>query len=159
METSQVIFSSSLYELTSLYHLPFLVLMVSNMSSFMSLNSPLIVLLMYCREVSITLDLTIDAPISPLRAATVEYPPISIKYLQTLFSCLCILFTKDLQVGNMKEKIKVTGGIRQGCCISTLLFKMVTFKIIEALRKEKKYKIGKFNDNSIWLADDATLVA
>merc|ERR1711909_58793 len=35
----------------------------------------------------------------------------------------------------------------------------VTFKIIEALRKEKKYKIGKFNDNSIWLADDATLVA
>ena len=64
-----------------------------------------------------------------------------------------------IQLGNMKEKIKVTGGIRQGCCISTLLFKMVTFKIIEALRKEKKYKIGKFNDNSIWLADDATLVA
>ena len=64
-----------------------------------------------------------------------------------------------IQLGNMKEKVKVTGGIRQGCCISTLLFKMVTFKIIEALRKEKKYKIGKFNDNSIWLADDATLVA
>merc|ERR1712179_347295 len=42
---------------------------------------------------------------------------------------------------------------------STLLFKMVTFKIIEELRKEKKYKIGKFDDNSIWLADDATLVA
>merc|ERR1711984_25992 len=64
-----------------------------------------------------------------------------------------------IQLGNMKEKVKVTGGIRQGCCISTLLFKMVTFKIIEALRKEKKYKVGKFDDNSIWLADDATLVA
>merc|ERR1712030_212411 len=61
-----------------------------------------------------------------------------------------------IQLGNMKQKINVTGGIRQGCCISTLLFKMVTFKIIEALRKEKKYKVGKFDDNSIWLADDAT---
>merc|ERR1712055_1054499 len=83
--------------------------MVSNMSSFMSLNSPLIVLLMYCREVSITLDLTIDAPISPLRAATVEYPPISIKYLQTLFSCLCILFTKDLQVGTTALPNRIDG--------------------------------------------------
>ena len=64
-----------------------------------------------------------------------------------------------IKLGNMKEKVEVTGGIRQGCCISTLLFKMVTFKIIEALRKEKKYKVGKFDDNSIWLADDATLVA
>ena len=34
-----------------------------------------------------------------------------------------------------------------------------TFKIIEELRKEKRYRIGKFDDNSIWLADDATLVA
>merc|ERR1712055_177776 len=64
-----------------------------------------------------------------------------------------------IKLGNMKEKVEVIGGIRQGCCISTLLFKMVTFKIIEELRKEKKYKIGKFDDNSIWLADDATLVA
>ena len=64
-----------------------------------------------------------------------------------------------VQLGNMKEKVEVTSGIRQGCSISTLLFKMVTFKIIEELRKEKKYKIGEFEDNSIWLADDATLVA
>ena len=64
-----------------------------------------------------------------------------------------------IKLGNMKEKVEVTGGIRQGCCISTLLFKMVTFKIIEELRKEKRYKIGEFEDNSIWLADDATLIA
>ena len=64
-----------------------------------------------------------------------------------------------IKLGNMKEKVEVTGGIRQGCCISTLLFKMVTFKIIEELRKEKRYKVGKFDDNSIWLADDATLIA
>merc|ERR1711895_100859 len=64
-----------------------------------------------------------------------------------------------IKLGNMVEKIEVTGGIRQGCCISTLLFKLVTFKIIEKLRKEKLYKIKKFNDNSVWLADDATLIA
>ena len=64
-----------------------------------------------------------------------------------------------INLGNMNEKVEVTEGIRQGCCISTLLFKMVTFKIIEELRKQKKYKIGKYEDNSIWLADDATLIA
>merc|ERR1712179_310167 len=55
---------------------------------------------------------------------------------------------------------EVTGGIRQGCCISTLLFKLVTFTMIDYLRtKADKFKIGKFEDNSLWLADDATLIA
>merc|ERR1712120_97012 len=64
-----------------------------------------------------------------------------------------------IKLGNMEQKIEVTGGIRQGCCISTLLFKMVTFKIIDKLRNENWFKMRKFNDNSVWLADDATLVA
>merc|ERR1711942_644294 len=64
-----------------------------------------------------------------------------------------------IKLGSMTEKVEVTGGIRQGCCISTLLFKLVTFKIIEDLRKEKLYKVGKFNDNSIWLTEYATLIA
>ena len=64
-----------------------------------------------------------------------------------------------IQLGRMRKKIEVTGGIRQGCCISTLLFKMVTFTIIDDLRKMEKYHIGEFNDNSLWLADDATLIA
>merc|ERR1711942_309441 len=64
-----------------------------------------------------------------------------------------------IELGSMTEKSSATGGIRQGCCISTLLFKLVTFKIIEDLKKKTKYNIGKFEDNSIWLADDATLVA
>merc|ERR1712030_114778 len=34
-----------------------------------------------------------------------------------------------IQLGKMKETIEVTGGIRQGCSISTLLFKLVTFTI------------------------------
>ena len=64
-----------------------------------------------------------------------------------------------IKLGSMEQEVEVTGGIRQGCCLSTLLFKMVTFKIIDELRKEKLYKMGEFNDNSIWLADDATLIA
>merc|ERR1712033_11940 len=64
-----------------------------------------------------------------------------------------------LKLGNMEEKMEITGGIRQGCCISTLLFKLVTFKVIEKLREETKYKIGTYEDNSLWLADDAPLIA
>jgi len=64
-----------------------------------------------------------------------------------------------IKLGSMTEKVEVTGGIRQGCSISTLLFKLVTFKIIEDLKNKTRYRIGKFDDNSIWLADDATLVA
>ena len=41
-----------------------------------------------------------------------------------------------ITLGKMKETIEVTCGIRQGCSISTLLFKMVTFCIIEDLEKK-----------------------
>merc|ERR1711874_411427 len=65
-----------------------------------------------------------------------------------------------IQLGRMKKSLEVTGGITQGCCISTLLFKMVTFTMIEDLRKlAEKYKVGEFMDNSLWLAGDATLIA
>merc|ERR1712050_95748 len=64
-----------------------------------------------------------------------------------------------VKLGKMEEKIEVTGGIRQGCSISTLLFKLITFKIIDDLRKMEKYKVGVFEDNSLWYADDATLIA
>merc|ERR1712121_504119 len=64
-----------------------------------------------------------------------------------------------IKLGSMEQKVEVTGGIRQGCCHSTLLFKMVTFKIIDELRREKLFKMREFEDNSIWLADDATLIA
>ena len=60
----------------------------------------------------------------------------------------------------MKETIEVTCGIRQGCSISTLLFKMVTFYIIEDMEKNGKiYSIDEYTGNSLWLADDATLIA
>ena len=87
---------------------------------------------------------------------------IDYKINPTIIDLIVQMYENDhtiINLGNMKEKVEVTGGIRQGCCISTLLFKMVTYKIIEELRKQEKFKIGKFEDNSIWLADDATLIA
>ena len=65
-----------------------------------------------------------------------------------------------IQLGKMKETIEVTCGIRQGCSISTLLFKMVTFTIIQELQEKAEiYKIRKYSRNSLWLADDATIIA
>ena len=37
---------------------------------------------------------------------------------------------------------------------------MITFKIIEELREKRvKYQVDKYNGNSVWLADDSTLIA
>ena len=56
--------------------------------------------------------------------------------------------------------IDVTCWIRQGCSISTLIFKMVTFSIIEELEEHgKKYEVDRYKGNSLWIADDATLIA
>ena len=65
-----------------------------------------------------------------------------------------------IQLGKLNKTIEVTSGIRQGCSISTLLFKMVTFTIIEELNKSvEAYKIGAYKGNSLWLADDTVLIA
>ena len=69
-------------------------------------------------------------------------------------------YKTTITLGKMKETIEVTCGIRQGCSISTLLFKMVTFCIIEDMEKKGKlYRIDEYIGNSLWLADDATLIA
>ena len=73
------------------------------------------------------------------------------------------MYEKDkttIHLGKLRETIEVTCGIRQGCNISTLLFKMVTFTIIEEIINNANiYKIGKYTGNSLWLADDATIIA
>ena len=55
--------------------------------------------------------------------------------------------------------MEITSGIRQGCSISTLLFKLITFNIIEELEeKGVVYEVADYKGNSIWLADDTTLI-
>ena len=67
---------------------------------------------------------------------------------------------KNITLARMKETIEVTFCISQGCSISTLLFKMVTFCIIEDPEKKGKfYEIDKYIGNSLWLTDDAKIIA
>ena len=51
------------------------------------------------------------------------------------------MYSKDrttIKLGSMQQTIDVTCGIHQGCSISTLLFKMVTFSIIEEIEENGK---------------------
>ena len=65
-----------------------------------------------------------------------------------------------ISLGKLKKTVEVTSGIRHGCSISTLLFKMVTFTIIEEMnRSVQAYQTGAYKGNSLWLADDAVLIA
>merc|ERR1712082_410268 len=91
--------SSSTYPFTVLNHLPVFLSMVCNIISFIFVKLLFMTLLTYWSVVSMTLDFTIEDPISPLRAATVEYPPIPIRYLHILFSFLCSAPTIVLDVG------------------------------------------------------------
>ena len=55
-----------------------------------------------------------------------------------------------ITLGNMQETIDVTCGIMQGCRIPTLLFKMVTFYIIEHLENQGvKYGVDRYEGNSL----------
>ena len=52
-------------------------------------------------------------------------------------------------LGNIQETIEVACGIRQGCSISTLLFKIVTFCIIEELESHgTMYEVDRYKGNS-----------
>ena len=73
------------------------------------------------------------------------------------------LYTNDettIRLGNCEEKIRVTSGIRQGCALSTLLFKMITYCIIEELEeKGVMFRTEGMELNSVWVADDVTLIS
>ena len=64
-----------------------------------------------------------------------------------------------ITLGKMEETIEVTSGIRQGCSISTLLFKMVTYGIIKEMEENgEKYEVDMFIGNSLWLANYVKLI-
>ena len=41
---------------------------------------------------------------------------------------------------NKEIEIEVTSGIRQGCTASSVLFKLITYKIIEKMRKTERQR-------------------
>ena len=54
--------------------------------------------------------------------------------------------------------MEVTSGIRQGCTLSSVLFKLVTYKIIEQLRKTEGIRIGGRKVTCLFYADDGLLM-
>jgi len=66
-----------------------------------------------------------------------------------------VVLTKGTEV---KEEITATSGIRQGCTLSTTLFKLITFKIIEGIdRKVRGYSTGKITLRTLFYVDDGLL--
>merc|ERR1712030_229699 len=61
--------------------------------------------------------------------------------IQTLIS----MYDRDtttIILGNMEGDVEVKSGIRQECTASTFLFKIITFRIIEMIRRGYMYKMG-----------------
>ena len=65
-----------------------------------------------------------------------------------------------VEVGDSKVLVEMNSGIRQGCTASALIFKMVTYKIIEELsRRAEGVRLGGVKVGSLFFADDGMLLA
>ena len=63
-------------------------------------------------------------------------------------------------MGEMEKEMDIQSGIRQGCTGSTVLFKLITYMIIEELeKKEKGFQNPLFNNKSLYYADDGLLLS
>ena len=67
--------------------------------------------------------------------------------------------SKKIQLKKNKEiGIEVTSGIRQGCTASTVLFKLITYKIIEEMRKTEGIQILGPKITCLFYADDGLIL-
>ena len=61
---------------------------------------------------------------------------------------------------NKEIEIEVTSGIRQGCTVSTVLFKLITYKIIEEIKKKTEgIKLLGPKITCLSYADDGLILA
>ena len=66
----------------------------------------------------------------------------------------------EIQFGDIRKKIEITTGIRQGCTGSTILFKMVTYMIMaEVDKRGKGYHDEHISLKSLFFADDALMLS
>ena len=77
---------------------------------------------------------------------------------------IVIIYREDrtkIQLEKNKKKIEkeITSGIRQGCTASTVLFKLITYKIIEEMRKTEGIKILGPKITCLFYAYDGLLLA
>ena len=75
-------------------------------------------------------------------------------------SVLHICLWSKIKIGDSEEKIDISSGIKQGCTLSTTLFKIVTYLIIQELEnKGRGYKVDDIILQSLYFADDSILAA
>ena len=63
-----------------------------------------------------------------------------------------------VKLGDKRERVNVTSGIRQGCSALTFLLKLITFKIIRKLSQMGEIIQVEERINLMWLANDTTLL-
>ena len=91
---------------------------------------------------------------------TLKYYKINAEIINTVAK----LYQDDtvfIQLGDerLREEIKPTSGIRQGCTLSATLFKLVTYRIIKEMEEVTKgINTGKVTIKSLFFADDGLLV-
>ena len=60
-----------------------------------------------------------------------------------------------INFGEIKDlEIEISSGIRQGCTGSTTLFKLITYKIMEKMEKQRGFVDDMFKINMLYFADD-----
>ena len=65
-----------------------------------------------------------------------------------------------LTLGDLEEEMEITSGIKQGCTVSTTLFKLVTYMIMSKLEEKGiPYEIDNIKLSSIFFADDSIAIA
>ena len=73
------------------------------------------------------------------------------------------VYLKDktsIEMMGEKKEIEITSGIRQGCTVSTELFKLVTYVIIKKLEEEgETFELEDMNLSSLWFADDSLSIS
>ena len=79
-----------------------------------------------------------------------------------MIDLLMRLYSGDMtsvKVGKVEVDMEVDSGIRQGCTASPVLFKLITYRIIEELRTRMEgIRIGGKSINSLFFADDGLLL-
>ena len=80
-----------------------------------------------------------------------------------IINLIAKIYTNDTTSINMmgeERNIEISSGIRQGCTVSTELFKLVTYEIIKKLEEEgEEFCVEGINLSSLFFADDNILAA
>ena len=73
------------------------------------------------------------------------------------------VYSEDRTMMDIDERsieMEVESGIRQGCTASTVLFKLITYRIIEGLRRRMRgVRVGDEKVRILFYADDGLLLA